>query len=204
MEAKPVTAVNEAPPDFIVLNLEAIEACYGTPAVEILSYDLEDEDFELVLRSKRKNRTHDVTVYIIEGDRVAVIAKHSYPPGVYRAPSGGLEPGESLEAGAAREAYEETGLTIALQDYVYRCHVRFSCLGISVDWISHVFTAKRLVGEIQPFDLREISEARWVTFEDLNGPIQTAMETSGKRGLRYRADLHRKVVSELHRRGLIP
>ena len=49
MEEKLETAGNEALPDFIVLNLEAIEACYGAPEVESLSYDLEEEDFELVL-----------------------------------------------------------------------------------------------------------------------------------------------------------
>ncbi len=44
-----MTAEHEAPPDFIARNLEASEACYGAPEVESLSYDLGDEDFELVL-----------------------------------------------------------------------------------------------------------------------------------------------------------
>lgn len=196
------SAFSEGNMDFISENLTTIESRYGAPATETWRYTMIEDEFALVRRSKKKNRAHDVTVYIIEGDQVAVVAKPSYPPGIYRAPSGGIDPGENLEEGATREAHEETGLVVELRSYVLRVHVSFSCGNEQIDWISHVFTASRIAGDIHPIDTREIAEARWVTFDELNGPIQQAMEASGRNGLLYRADLHRRVAVELTARGL--
>lgn len=44
---------------------------------------------------------------LVEGDRVFLI-KHTYLPG-WQFPGGGVEPGETAEDSAAREALEETG-----------------------------------------------------------------------------------------------
>jgi 8-oxo-dGTP pyrophosphatase MutT (NUDIX family) len=45
-----------------------------------------------------------------EGDRYAVMTKPFYPPGIWRLPTGGIEAGESILEGFARELLEETGL----------------------------------------------------------------------------------------------
>jgi 8-oxo-dGTP pyrophosphatase MutT (NUDIX family) len=61
-----------------------------------------------------------VCVYMTRGLELLVF-EHTpeYPTAGIQVPAGGLEPGETLEAGALREAFEETGLThLELQGYL--------------------------------------------------------------------------------------
>jgi len=51
----------------------------------------------MIRSSQIDGRAHDITLYIENAGRIAVTAKHDYPPGLYRAPSGGLHAGETLE-----------------------------------------------------------------------------------------------------------
>ena len=120
-----------------------------------------------------------------------------YPPGAFRAPSGGVEPGERFEAGALREGYEETGLSIALEEYVVRAQVKFAHQTRSILWTSHVFTASKIGGELQPIDSHEIVEARLVTAREIMGDIRDALLASGSTGLRYRSELNDAVMRRL-------
>jgi len=53
--------------------------------------------------------------YVVSGDRVLLIHRRREPHrGLWVAPGGKLEPGESPHEGAVREIYEETGLRIEL------------------------------------------------------------------------------------------
>ena len=92
--------------------LNKIERKYGVPDILHTRYTMNRAEFDLLEWSMRNGRRHDVTLFISneEKDKIVVIRKPSYPKGVYRPPSGGIEPGEDFEIGARREAYEETGL----------------------------------------------------------------------------------------------
>jgi 8-oxo-dGTP pyrophosphatase MutT (NUDIX family) len=177
--------------------IEEIERKYGRPAEVALGYEMKPHEFDLVRRSQKGGRAHDVTLYIIENDRLAVIKKPMYPPGAYRAPSGGIAPGEPFEEGARREAYEETGLVIELEDYLLRARVKFTCEAREIDWTTHVFTARAMGGRLEPVDTREIVEARLVTLDEMSGPIKEALLASGSTGLRYRAELHEILAERL-------
>src|SRR5437764_15416080 len=113
--------------------IRELEERYGVP--DEVTWQFEMLPREMVRRSQKHNRAHDVTLFIIEGEQIVVIKKPFYPPGVYRAPSGGVTPGEAFEAGALREAYEETGLEVALERYIVRARVKFTCEGQSIDWV---------------------------------------------------------------------
>jgi len=176
-------------------ELAALEARYGTPAELGLAEEFGPEAFRLLRWSMRDGRAHDVTLFIRyappgepeAGERFVVIRKPSYPPGAYRAPSGGVRPGEAFEAGALREAWEETGLEVALERYLLRVHATFTRLGERVDWTSHVFSARAVGGALDPRDTREIAGVRLATVEELRGEIRAALMASGLGGLRYRA-----------------
>jgi len=178
-----------------------IERLYGLPAEVALAYEMTAREFEMVRRSQKHGRAHDVTLYIIQDNRVVVIKKPMYPPGAYRAPSGGITPGEPFVDGARREAYEETGFEIALETYLLRAHVKFTCNGDAIDWTSHIFAAHPTGGTLQPIDTHEIAEARWATIAELNGVIKEALLASGSTGLRYRAQLNDLMMELLVKNG---
>jgi 8-oxo-dGTP pyrophosphatase MutT (NUDIX family) len=183
--------------------IQEVEEKFGVPSVAVLAYEMTPAEFDMVRRSQKHRRAHDVTLYIIEDGQIVVIKKPMYPPGVYRAPSGGIAPGERFEDGAIREAYEETGLSIALERYILRVDVKFTIPGDYIDWTSHVFTAKPTGGLLQPIDTHEIVEARLATVGELLGGVKDAMLASGSTGLRYRAELNDLVAAILADEGYI-
>jgi ADP-ribose pyrophosphatase YjhB (NUDIX family) len=99
-----------------------------------------------------------------------------------------LHPGESLEAGSAREATEETGVQMELVRYHLRIDVDFVGSGAMVPWTSHVFSARHLAGEVKAEDTEEIREARWCTIPELLTHREIMLKSTVS-GLRYRAEL---------------
>lgn len=180
-----------------------IERKYGTPAEIYLTYEMTEREFDMVRRSQKHGRAHDVTLFILKEDSLVVIKKPMYPDGAYRAPSGGIDPGEDFEEGAIREAYEETGLVVELNKYLLRARVKFTHESGVIDWTSHVFTANPTGGALQPIDTHEIVEARFATIDELSGPIKEALLRSGSAGLGYRAELGDIVVGMLVEGGLL-
>ena len=178
-------------------EIRRMERLYGTPAEERMSFEMPDGEWRILRRSQVHGRAHDVTVFVIRDGMLAAIAKHPYPPGLYRAPSGGILPGESMEEGILREMMEETGLRVRLKRYVLRVRVDFSHRGEVEPWTTHVFTGEALPGEMGPLDLEEIREAMWVPLEDFPGRIRQGLLASGSTGLRYRAWLHDRVMAAI-------
>ncbi|HUU44557.1 MAG TPA: NUDIX hydrolase [Acidobacteriota bacterium] len=167
---------------------------YGTPLLWSYSQPADGDEFAVIAGSQKHGRAHDITLYIERAGRIAVMAKPFYPPDLYRAPSGGLNPGESLEAGAAREAREETGLAISLQKYILRAHVLFTWGERTIDWTTHVFRAITDEETIAPTDSREIREARWAEPDEF-AFLCNLMRQTGSSGLNYRAALHEQIAT---------
>lgn len=183
--------------------ISEIERRYGSPSEIHLTYEMTAPEFETVRRSQKHGRAHDVTFFIVQSNKIVVIKKPMYPPGAYRAPSGGISPGERFEDGVIREAYEETGLEIKLESYLFRFRVKFTCEQNTIDWTTHVFSATATGGRLEPIDTHEIVEARLASTAELGGAIREALLRSGSTGLRYRAELNDIVVDRLIERGRI-
>jgi len=64
----------------------------------------------LLLTALRKRLTVGVRAVLLDGRKVLLV-KHTYTPG-WQFPGGGVEPGETAEMAAGREALEETGLAV--------------------------------------------------------------------------------------------
>lgn len=180
-----------------------IEQKYGSPSEIHLAYEMTAREFEMVRRSQKHGRAHDVTFFIIRENQIVVIKKPMYPPGAYRAPSGGISPGERFEDGVRREAREETGLEIKLESYLFRFRVKFTCEQEVIDWTTHVFSATVTGGRLEPIDTHEIVEARLASTDEMAGNIRDALLQSGSTGLRYRAELNEIVVEKLVEQGSI-
>ncbi len=172
---------------------------WGEPRALSVEFEIGTQERELVRGSRKHDRSHDVTLFIERDGLWAVIAKPQFPPGVWRAPSGGLDVGEELETGALREALEETGLTVELSRYLVHIDARFTHGGAVEPWHSEVFLAPAVAGEIAPIDTHEISAARWMTREELLGPVRERLIASGHGLFAYRAALHDAAYEALDR-----
>lgn len=177
------------------------EARWGVPRERVFAVPTTPAELAFIRSTQKRGRAHDVTLIVWDGGRrrFAVIAKHAYAAGAYRPPSGGLEPGETLEEGARREAHEETGLEIALARYVLRAAVRFdpSDAGDAIAWTTHVFEADVTGGTLAPHDTKEIREASWATRDELLGPLAEKLLLRDSAGIRYRVALHRAIFEAI-------
>jgi 8-oxo-dGTP pyrophosphatase MutT (NUDIX family) len=172
------------------------EANYGQPQVVRLNYPTPREDFEFIRSTQKNGRSHDITFYLYHDNRLAVTRKPVYPTGCYRPSSGGLNPGESLEAGAAREAFEEMGIELRLERYLLRSRVDFVCGADRIRWTSHVFQACCDGSEepvLNPQDRHEIVDAVWADEETFFGPMRRGLLSTGLTGLLYRVHLHDRI-----------
>jgi 8-oxo-dGTP pyrophosphatase MutT (NUDIX family) len=102
-----------------------------------------------------------------------------------------------MDQGAAREAYEETGLRADVRHYLLRIHARFTVGDDGVDWTTHVLSAVTDDEVVQPRDAREVRAARWSTLAELNGPIRDVLLATGRPLFVYRTDLHLWAAHEL-------
>jgi 8-oxo-dGTP pyrophosphatase MutT (NUDIX family) len=172
---------------------------YGAPGTLRLEQAVGRAELDLVVASGRHGRRHDVTFFVFHDARLALIRKPHFAPGVWRPPSGGVKPGESLESGVEREALEEIGVPISLSRYLLRAEARFTCEEDWIDWRTHVFSATTAAEELVPRDTVEIAAARWGTLEELAGPIRAAALATGRGLWRYRVALHDATIAELER-----
>ena len=165
-------------------------ARYGEPRVLHLVQEVDRAELDLVVASGHAGRRHDITFFVFNGGRLALIRKPHFVAGVWRPPSGGIHPGESLEAGVVREAKEEIGASIALERYLLRTEVAFTHGTERIDWRTHVFSATTSAEELVPEDTVEIAAARWGSLAELAGPIRAAALATGRGLWRYRVALH--------------
>ena len=177
-------------------DIVLMEDRYGQPRTFRRDWEIEPGAFQMVRNSQKHGRAHDVTMFIFnDDDKLVLIRKHMNPPGAFRAPSGGVNPGESMQDGALREALEETGLIIKLQRYIARFLMTFTTEnGKRLEWRSDVFIARALSGEMVTQDTREIAEVQAFSVEELQGPIRELMLGTGARLLEYRVFLTDKVI----------
>ena len=170
-------------------QLSSIRARFGYPYHQWTTQEFDEAGWNLVQKSTQQKRFHDVTM-LIEGPdgRFALMSKHSYPPGIFRSPSGGVKPGEDLATGAIREAKEETGLAIDLKRFLLNITLDISHNGEIATWDSYIFYATTPDTKLKPTDLKEVKDTAWVGREHLQAMAIKLRET-GNGGLIYRGDL---------------
>lgn len=93
---------------------------FGSAERRQVNVEMQPETFEDWVRAiVRKNRRGEAVLAIQRPDgRILLHTKSFYPEGVFRLPSGGIHPDEAVLAGVTREAFEETGLEIAVHRFL--------------------------------------------------------------------------------------
>jgi ADP-ribose pyrophosphatase YjhB (NUDIX family) len=168
--------------------LAPIRARYGEPRILEWEGNITEREYELATYDP--DRFHDVTLFILNGGRLALIRKHPFPPDVWRPPGGGVKPGEDFVAAVEREAFEETGLRIELERYLVETRAHFVYPPHDLPWRTHVFLATTGDEELHAHDTDEIAEVRWGTLAELAGPLRERLLATGHAFWRYRVALH--------------
>lgn len=170
-------------------QLSSIRARFGYPYHQWMTQEFNQAGWNLVQKSISQKRFHDVTL-LIEGPdgRFALMSKHSYPPGIFRSPSGGVHPGEDFVQGALREAMEETGLRCELKRFLLHVTLDISFEKEVATWDTYVFHATTQDTQLRPTDLKEVRDTKWVGREHLLA-MATMLKETGNGGLIYRGDL---------------
>ncbi|WP_439532604.1 NAD(+) diphosphatase [Polymorphobacter sp.] len=110
-------------------------------------------------------RTDPVVIMLaIKGDHALVGRQPGFPPRMFSALAGFVEPGESLEEAVAREIFEEAGIRtgrvryLASQPWPFPSSLMIACL------------AEALGHEIA-LDTEELEEARWVSKDEVRAAL---------------------------------
>jgi ADP-ribose pyrophosphatase YjhB (NUDIX family) len=177
--------------------LAPVRERFGEPVV--LEWRGEITEREWQLATYNPDRTHDVTLFILNGDRLALIRKPHFLPGVWRPPGGGIHPREDFVSGAVREALEETGLDVELRRYLVATDAHFLLDGRELAWRTHVFLAETTDETLEPRDPEEIAGARWGTLAELAGPLRERQLATGRAFWHYRVALHDAALAAIGR-----
>lgn len=115
-------------------------------------------------------RTDPVVItLILDGDRCLLGRQASWPPGMYSAIAGFVEPGETIEAAVRREAEEETSIVIGDVRYLGSQPWPFPAslmLGFHADALTTAI--RRKDNELE--DCRWFTKAEVLTFKERNDP----------------------------------
>ncbi|TCD04884.1 NAD(+) diphosphatase [Erythrobacteraceae bacterium CFH 75059] len=113
-------------------------------------------------------RTDPVTIMLVEHDDAVLLGRqHRFPPGVFSALAGFVEPGETIEEAVAREVEEEAGLQvrkvryIASQPWPFPSQLMIGCHALAAGRDLHV-------------DGAELEEARWFTRAEVAAALSQA------------------------------
>lgn len=106
-------------------------------------------------------RTDPVTIMLVEHeDRLLLGRQPRFPPRMYSALAGFVEPGETIEEAVAREIHEEAGVRvrdvtyIASQPWPFPSQLMIGCTSVADDPTLNI-------------DTTELEDARWFTREEL-------------------------------------
>lgn len=115
-------------------------------------------------------RTDPVVIMLVERDGHLLLGRQGrFPPGMYSALAGFMEPGETIEDAVRREVLEESGVQvgavryIASQPWPFPASLMIGCIGVG---LSEAITV----------DPAELEEARWFTRDELVQMAASSMD----------------------------
>jgi 8-oxo-dGTP diphosphatase len=111
-------------------------------------------------------------VPVRDGEVLLIHRRGAHGGGTWSTPGGHLDPGESVEACAARETFEEVGLSVS--------NVRFGAITNDVFEQRHYVTiwmvADVLTGDARVADAEEVIDVGWFGWDELPSPLFLSFE----------------------------
>lgn len=153
---------------------------YGNGRAEWREVTIEYTDARVFQRfvTGRTDRRGEV-VFGVErpNGKVIVTRAHDYAPGIFRLPSGGIEPEETALAALTREVHEELGLRVAIEEFCGLVQLRFSLGSSERLFPSYVFhvreTGGRLLTDATTSEIAGHAEVDLDGLRDLTARLQT-------------------------------
>ncbi|WP_129840157.1 NUDIX domain-containing protein [Streptomyces sp. RFCAC02] len=109
----------------------------------------------------------DTHVILRDGDKILMSQRGGpYGYGRWHLPSGKLDAGEPLTVGAARELYEETGVTVD-PDHLRQVHIVHHRQSDEIERIGVFFLATEWQGEPTNREPEKCLDLRWQSVHDL-------------------------------------
>lgn len=137
-------------------------------------------------------------VILRKGNKVAMVLRKNtdYMDGYYGLPAGKVDWGEPFKVAAVREAKEEAGVTIELEDIYHRHtvhrHGEDVVSGKFMDWIDIYFEAEKWEGEPHNAEEHKSEELVWISLDQISKvkivpPQKNALEriANGERYSQY-------------------
>ncbi|MEO8511055.1 MAG: NUDIX hydrolase [Chloroflexota bacterium] len=116
------------------------------------------------LRNARATSAGGV-IHRSQGDLIEVVLVHRRKPVLWALPKGTPDSGETLEETALREAREETGLRVEIEEPLRTILYAFVRRNVRFHKTVHFFLMRPVGGALEEHDA-EFDEARWVQLEE--------------------------------------
>ena len=156
---------------------------YGSVCHYHIEFSISSSVMLRIMKKMRQNPRVAEVVMVIpdESGQIWLHTKASYPKGVYRLMTGGLEPGESPHKALRREVEEETGFNIQIERCLAVITYNFVTSIERFPFTSYVFQTTPAVGVPQPTDPNEaITNFRTVPTNQLFDTAQQLRSLNGK------------------------
>ena len=116
------------------------------------------------LRNARATSAGGV-IHRSSGDLIEVVLVHRRKPGLWALPKGTPDSGETLEETALREAREESGLQVEIEEPLRAISYVFVRRNVRFHKTVHFFLMRPVGGALEEHDA-EFDEVRWIQLEE--------------------------------------
>jgi 8-oxo-dGTP pyrophosphatase MutT (NUDIX family) len=124
-------------------------------SVEQVRLHVGENFFQEMSRRLPKSTSEVVMVIRRPGGRALISTKRFYPEGLYRLPTGKIKLGEDPEVAFLREAFEETGFEVIIEQDLGKLDYEFAHKEMTTEYSSHVFVSGETKEPPVPTDERE-------------------------------------------------